>query len=88
MLGTLLPLLLLRAEDGVSIEPLDRYAFYERSEQAFAIVQYESAIPERCGAFALTHMDHCCRCVDERRPYGNVVLKKGVVGPDGKDLMP
>ena len=24
----------------------------------------------------------------ERRPYGNVVLTKGVVGPDGKDLMP
>jgi hypothetical protein len=23
-----------------------------------------------------------------QRPYGNVVLKKGVVGPDGKDLMP
>ena len=24
----------------------------------------------------------------ERRPYGNVVLTKGVVGPDGKDLKP
>jgi L-fucose mutarotase len=24
----------------------------------------------------------------ERRPYGNVVLQKGVVGPDGKDLKP
>lgn len=24
----------------------------------------------------------------ERRPYGNFVLKKGVVGPDGKDLKP
>ena len=24
----------------------------------------------------------------ERRPYGNVVLTKGVVGPDGKDLIP
>jgi hypothetical protein len=23
-----------------------------------------------------------------QRPYGNVVLKKGVVGPDGNDLMP
>ena len=28
------------------------------------------------------------QCVGERRPYGNVILKKGVVGPDGKDLMP
>ena len=26
--------------------------------------------------------------VMERRPYGNVVLTKGVVGPDGKDLIP
>ena len=24
----------------------------------------------------------------ERRPYGNTVLQKGVVGPDGKDLKP
>ena len=24
----------------------------------------------------------------ERRPYGNVILQKGVVGPDGKDLRP
>mmetsp|Transcript_8129 Transcript_8129/g.17519 ORF Transcript_8129/g.17519 Transcript_8129/m.17519 type:complete len:159 (-) Transcript_8129:972-1448(-) len=24
----------------------------------------------------------------ERRPYGNAVLQKGVVGPDGKDLKP
>jgi L-fucose mutarotase len=24
----------------------------------------------------------------ERRPYGNVILQKGVVGPDGKDLHP
>ena len=24
----------------------------------------------------------------ERRPYGNVILTKGVVGPDGLDLKP
>jgi len=24
----------------------------------------------------------------ERRPYGNFILQKGVVGPDGKDLLP
>ena len=51
---------------GVSIEPLPRMEFYDRADEAFAIVQ----------------------CVDERRPYGNIVLKKGVVGPDGKDLKP
>ncbi|KAL3928510.1 MAG: hypothetical protein SGARI_005014 [Bacillariaceae sp.] len=24
----------------------------------------------------------------ERRPYGNIILQKGVIGPDGKDLKP
>ena len=24
----------------------------------------------------------------ERRPYGNVILVKGVIGPDGNDLRP
>ena len=24
----------------------------------------------------------------ERRPYGNFLIRKGVVGPDGKDLLP
>ena len=24
----------------------------------------------------------------ERRPYGNVILQKGVIGPDGRDLKP
>ena len=28
------------------------------------------------------------QCGGERRPYGNVILTKGVVGPDGKDLKP
>eukprot|EP00808_Paulinella_micropora_P005189 g11103.t1 len=28
------------------------------------------------------------QCVGERRPYANVILTKGVVGPDGNDLKP
>ena len=28
------------------------------------------------------------QAVGERRPYANFILKKGVVGPDGKDLLP
>ena len=28
------------------------------------------------------------QCGGERRPYGNVILTKGVVGPDGNDLKP
>ena len=50
---------------GVSVQPLERFAFYEESRTAFAVVQ-----------------------TLERRPYGNVVLTKGVIGPDGKDLKP
>ena len=50
---------------GVSVQPLERFAFYEESRKAFAVVQ-----------------------TLERRPYGNVVLTKGVIGPDGKDLKP
>jgi L-fucose mutarotase len=28
------------------------------------------------------------QAVSERRPYTNVILKKGVIGPDGTDLLP
>lgn len=28
------------------------------------------------------------QCVGERRPYGNVIITKGVIGPDGQDLKP
>ena len=46
---------------GVAIEPCERFEFYDRSKQAYAIVQASA----------------------ERRPYGNFILVKGVVGPDG-----
>lgn len=51
---------------GITVKSLPRFEFYERANDAFAIVQAGS----------------------ERRPYGNWILKKGVVGPDGKDLKP
>lgn len=54
------------AGNEVEVQPLPRFNFYERTEEAYAIVQ----------------------CGGERRPYGNFVIKKGVVGPDGKDLKP
>jgi L-fucose mutarotase len=52
--------------EGVHIQGLERFAFYDAASEAFAIVQ----------------------CSGERRPYGNVILTKGVVGPDGNDLKP
>lgn len=51
--------------DGMQMQPLERFGFYEESRACYAVVQ----------------------CL-ERRPYGNVILQKGVVGPDGKDLKP
>eukprot|EP00931_Biecheleriopsis_adriatica_P056665 TRINITY_DN33587_c0_g1_i1.p1 TRINITY_DN33587_c0_g1~~TRINITY_DN33587_c0_g1_i1.p1 ORF type:complete len:186 (-),score=34.14 TRINITY_DN33587_c0_g1_i1:195-671(-) len=49
----------------VKMKPLERFAFYERANKAFAVVQ-----------------------TMERRPYGCFILKKGVVGADGKDMKP
>jgi L-fucose mutarotase len=49
----------------ISIQSLERFAFYDEAQTCFAIVQ-----------------------TMERRPYGNIILQKGVIGPDGKDLKP
>ncbi|CAE8623004.1 unnamed protein product [Polarella glacialis] len=49
----------------IEMQPLERFAFYERAKKAFAVVQ-----------------------TMERRPYCCFILKKGVVGPDGRDLKP
>lgn len=46
------------ADNPAALASLERFAFYERSQDAFAVVQ-----------------------TGERRLYGNVILKKGVVRP-------
>lgn len=53
------------ASPDISIDPVERFKFYEEARKCFAIVQ-----------------------TLERRPYGNAILVKGVIGPDGKDLKP
>lgn len=45
------------ADSPVKLRGLERFAFYDRAAQAFAIVQ-----------------------TGERRLYGNIILKKGVIG--------
>lgn len=49
---------LIKAAEGraISVEPIDRFAFYDRSKTAFAVIS-----------------------TGERRLYGNILLKKGVV---------
>ncbi|SIQ46577.1 L-fucose mutarotase [Rhizobium sp. RU35A] len=42
----------------IDLQPIDRFAFYDRSKTAFAVVS-----------------------TGERRLYGNIILKKGVVRP-------
>ncbi|MGR6432556.1 RbsD/FucU family protein [Rhizobium sp. PAMB 3174] len=46
------------ADNPAKIGSLERFAFYERASNAFAIVQ-----------------------TGEQRLYGNIILKKGVIGP-------
>ncbi|WP_048645648.1 RbsD/FucU family protein [Nitratireductor soli] len=48
------------ADHPARIRPLERFAFYDRAREAFAVIQ-----------------------TGERRFYGNVILKKGVLPPDG-----
>ena len=43
----------------VTIEEIDRFAFYDRAKAAYALI-------------------HC----GERRLYGNIIVKKGVIRPD------
>ena len=45
------------ADNTARIQTLERFAFYDRAAQAFAVVQ-----------------------TGERRLYGNIILKKGVIG--------
>ncbi|AKR57042.1 hypothetical protein XM25_14820 [Devosia sp. H5989] len=46
-------------EPGMKLKLVERFAFYDRVESAFAIVQ-----------------------TGERRLYGNILLKKGIIRPD------
>ena len=76
----------------IELEPIDRFAFYEEARSCFAVVQVMevrccTSPPPRCTLAMLTL--HCSVLADvQRRPYGNVILQKGVVGPDGLDLKP
>jgi L-fucose mutarotase len=47
------------ADNPVKIRTMERFAFYERAQDAFAIIQ-----------------------TGERRLYGNIILKKGVLLPE------
>jgi L-fucose mutarotase len=53
---------ILRRREGerFTLASLERFAFYDRAEAAYAIV-----------------------ATGERRLYGNIILKKGVVRPEG-----
>ena len=76
--------------EGASLPPLGAQCHQEltdaihRHAPSIAVEPLERfAFYDEAGkAFAVV------QCVGERRPYGNVILTKGVVGPDGNDLKP
>lgn len=47
-------------EPAMSVSSLERFAFYDRVKQGYAIIQ-----------------------TGEQRLYGNIILKKGIIRPDG-----
>lgn len=53
--------IILDASPTTEFEEVERFAFYERSKRAFAVV-----------------------ATGETALYGNLILKKGIIGSDGK----
>ena len=82
--------------DDVPIEPLERFEFYDASREhppPTFMPADRSICPRQTDAliqcmYAAGKAFAVVQCGGERRPYGNVLLQKGVVGPDGKDLLP
>jgi L-fucose mutarotase/ribose pyranase (RbsD/FucU family) len=73
----------------VQLAPVDRFEFYEQARRSFAVVRsrarYHASSPASSSLFKLISLQiHTL----ERRPYANVLLTKGVVGADGRDMKP
>jgi L-fucose mutarotase/ribose pyranase (RbsD/FucU family) len=81
----------------IQLQPVDRFEFYEQARRSFAVVALHVFLFCMCLFFIV------CACLLapfiltlslpqihtlERRPYANVLLTKGVVGADGRDLKP
>jgi L-fucose mutarotase len=70
-------------QDGVEVIRMTETAIMEHAEEDVTITPMER--------FAFYDEARTCYAVVqtlERRPYGNLILQKGVIGPDGKDLKP
>mmetsp|Transcript_57188 Transcript_57188/g.134598 ORF Transcript_57188/g.134598 Transcript_57188/m.134598 type:complete len:160 (-) Transcript_57188:40-519(-) len=83
------PALHMAPQAGVSMPPLG----------TAVIADAQAAVSQHCPGMQIKGVERfefyerarkCFAVVQtlERRPYGNVILTKGVVGPDGKDLKP
>ena len=73
---------------GVQLQPLERYAFYEEARTCYAVVQCLERRP-----YGNVRRGPMCHCVHAPAwtapsPPWQVILQKGVVGPDGNDLKP
>ena len=82
------PAVYMAPQDGVDMPPAGEevvnaaaQAVLNHSGVAVAPLSRFSFYDESRTAFAVVQ-------TLERRPYGNAILTKGVIGPDGKDLKP
>ena len=81
---------------GVSLTPVERFKFYDDARRAYAVVQTLERRPCKflCllrNTLALNTYACACSCVIYiicGVADGNVLLQKGVIGPDGADLRP
>ena len=83
------PAVYMAPSEGVSLPPLGREVHGHLQD----VLQQNSGIPaaplERFAFYEAAERSFVIvQCGGERRPYGNVMLQKGVIGPDGKDLKP
>mmetsp|Transcript_27361 Transcript_27361/g.40462 ORF Transcript_27361/g.40462 Transcript_27361/m.40462 type:complete len:160 (+) Transcript_27361:35-514(+) len=97
-IGSVLPLDFFEERQAVYMGPQDGVQMPPAGEEVVGALK--AAIWENCGSdakveplerFAFYEEAKTCFAVVqtmERRPYGNVILTKGVIGPDGLDLKP
>ena len=82
------PAAVMNPQEGASLPPAGEEVIRESAE----VVAKHSGVAltpvERFAFYDQARESYAVVQTLERRPYGNVILQKGVIGPDGKDLKP
>jgi L-fucose mutarotase len=82
------PVLVMGPQEGVALPPLGAEVHAQGKEAIRAYAPVEITPLERFSFYDRANKAFAVVQTLERRPYGNFILKKGVVGPDGNDLKP